>query len=161
MKTLAPTRAFWGRVALAALWLHGAWEAAQCALFYAMSDVSPPSGLIFMAVATLADVILTLFLLFLALRLSAARDTSARDTSARDTSVGFPAPIALLWSVGLGALAAIAIEIPAQTGGWWRYSDAMPTIFVLGTPIGVLPLLQMAILPPICLLLASKRRGFR
>ncbi len=142
------SRAFWARVALCALWLHGAWEAVQCALFYDMSGTSVASGLIFMAIATLVDVILTLFLVFLALRLSHA--------SAESPSFGaFP------WLIGLGALIAVAIELLAQTGGWWHYSGAMPTLSVLGVPIGVLPLLQMAIVPPICLLFASKRRRFR
>ena len=147
MKAAAPLRAisrsFWGRLALHALWLHGLWEVAQCSAFYDMSGVSPLSGSVFMVGATLADLVLTLLLVFLALRLSAA-------------SAEFLTLRAFLWLVGLGAVAAIAIEIFAQTGGWWRYSPAMPTISVFGTLIGAWPLLQMAILPPICLFLASR-----
>lgn len=62
----------WKRVAWHALWLHGGWEATQCRLFYDMGGFSPLSAFFFMAGATVADVILSLFLIALNLRLVAS-----------------------------------------------------------------------------------------
>ncbi len=62
------SRAFWGRVALHALWLHGGWEVVQCRWFYDMSGASPASTWWFMVGATGGDGVLTLLLIALTLR---------------------------------------------------------------------------------------------
>lgn len=148
MKAAAPLRAisrsFWGRLALHAIWLHGLWEVVQCSVLYDMSGVSSLSGLVLMVGATLADVALTLLLVFSALRL-------------RPKTTGLSFLHLGLCLIGLGAGTAMLIEVGAQAAGWWRYSAAMPIISVFGWPIGVLPLLQMALLPLLCFLLASHR----
>lgn len=75
MKAAVPLRAisrsFWGRLALHAFWLHGCWEAAQCGAFCDMEGVSSAVGIALMVGATLADVALTLLLVWAALRLGA------------------------------------------------------------------------------------------
>lgn len=119
-----------------ALWLHGLWEALQCRLFYDMSGGSFARAF-FMIGATGADVVLTLILVALARRL--ARGHFIR--------------VLLLLAVG-GAITAILIEILALALGWWRYSPLMPSLQFSGQSIGLLPLVQMALLPSLAFLLA-------
>lgn len=143
MKFLPRLRApcpFWSSITLHSLWLHGAWEVAQCRLFYDMRGVPPTPAALFMIGATGADVVLTLALVALAFLL------------ARRRSVGVT-PHVLGALVVLGAGAAILIETLALTLGWWRYSSTMPIIPV-GRDIGLLPVLQMALLPSVAFLLA-------
>ncbi|GAC1543522.1 MAG: hypothetical protein NVS2B17_23390 [Candidatus Velthaea sp.] len=52
----------------------------------------------------------------------------------------------------VGALAAVGGESVALVFGWWTYSQRMPTIFGLG----VLPILQLAILSPLAFYLATR-----
>jgi hypothetical protein len=116
----------WSRLALHALWLHGLWEAGQCRLFYDMSGVSGASDFGFMIVATGADVFLTIALVAMTLRFRS------------------------------GAATAILIEIVAHSLGWWRYSPTMPALLFFGRSIGLLPVVQMALLPPLSTSLACR-----
>ena len=131
---------FWRRVALHALWLNSAWEAAQCRLFYDMSGMSGASAFFFMIGATGADVVLTLALIAIALRFKRARHRRAT----------------LLALALSGAAAAIGIEITALSLGWWRYLSTMPAFPFFGRSIGLLPVVQMALLPPLATLLARR-----
>ena len=137
-------------MAFHALWMHGAWEAAQCALFYDMNGASIASGIIWMVGATLADVFFTLLLVRTMLGLSTRNGAFSRSRAA-------------FWLIGSGGAIALLIEAGAQAAGWWRYSSVMPIISVFEWRIGVLPLLQMAFLPLVCLLLTFDRLqiGFR
>ncbi len=128
----------WSRLALHALWLHGVWEAAQCRLFYDMSGVSGTSAFGFMIGATGADVVLTLALVAIAFRFERERHCA---------TVFLTLPL-------LGAGAAIGIEISALSLGWWRYSPTMPALRFFGRSIGLLPVIQMALLPSLALVLA-------
>ncbi len=152
MKAAVPLRAisrsFWGRLALHASWLHGCWEAAQCGAFYDREGVSSASGMALMVDATLANIALTLLLVWATLRLGAK---NTRFCSLR-------APPSL---IGLGATAALLIEAGAQPAALWRSSAAMPVPGVFGWPIGILPLIQMAVLPFLSLVFASNWIGFR
>jgi len=129
---------FWSRLALHALWLHGLWEAVQCRLFYDMNGVPFTSALLFMIAATGADVVLTLALVALALHFTHGRFK-----------------IITLWMLAAcGTFAAIVIEVVALSLGWWRYSPTMLTVQFAGRSIGLLPLVQMALLPSCAVLLA-------
>lgn len=81
--------------------------------------------------ATLADVVITLLLVGGALWFHR-----------RIPSVSFQ--LALIFA---GFLAAIGIEAAASSGEWWRYAPAMPQLHFVGVTLGLLPLLQMALLP--------------
>jgi hypothetical protein len=131
-------------LAFHALWLHGSWEAAQCAYFYDMSGALPLFAIALMIGATLADVALTLLLVAIALRRSAQ-------------NAGFSLLRTAPRLIVVGAATALFIEAGAQAAGWWRYSTAMPVFPLFERQIGVLPLLQMALLPLLCLIFASKR----
>lgn len=134
------TSAFWRRVALHALWLHGGWEVVQCRLFYDMTGASPSSVLLFMAGATGADVILTLLLIAATLRPTPAQHRAATGRSFATLAVA-------------GVVIAILIELLAWRFSWWHYSPAMPKFQLFGQKIGLLPVLQMALLPSLVFLL--------
>jgi len=135
------SRAFWGRVALHALWLHGGWEVVQCRLFYDMSGASPASTWWFMAGATGGDVVLTLLLTALTLR---AVQFQHRAGMGR-----------LLGTLTLsGTVAATLLELLAHALGWWRYSSMMPTVQLFGETVGLWPVLQMALVPSLAFFLA-------
>ena len=55
----------------------------------------------------------------------------------------------------VGGLISVGLELVALSGGRWAYGSAMPVIPGLG--IGVAPVLQMALLPPLILRLAASR----
>lgn len=132
--------AFWRRVTLNALWLHGGWEVIQCRLFYDMSGASPFSAFFFMAGATGADVILTLLLIVATLGRAPVQHHTATSRFLGTLAAG-------------GAVTATLIELLAWRFGWWHYSPAMPTLQLFGQEVGLLPVLQMAALPPLTFLL--------
>lgn len=134
------TSAFWRRVTLNAVWLHGGWEVIQCGLFYDVSGASPSSAFFFMAGATGADVILTLLLIAATLRPTPAQHRPATGRCFANLAVA-------------GAVTATLIELLAWRFGWWHYSPAMPTLQLFGQKIGLLPVLQMALLPSLAFLL--------
>ena len=65
-----------------------------------------------------------------------------------------PAGYALMAVLGLSI--AVAIEWNALTSGRWQYSSRMP--LVPGTGIGLTPVLQMLVLPPLIFNLAARLR---
>lgn len=131
---------FWKRVTLHAAWLHGGWEVAQCLLFYDMSGTSFLSALFFMAGATSADVVLTLLLIVVTLRPAAFQHFAVRGRSFGMLAL-------------CGAVTAISIELLARKFDWWHYSPAMPTLHFYEQRVGLLPVLQMAMLPSLAFLL--------
>jgi hypothetical protein len=60
-----------------------------------------------------------------------------------------------LLTLGLGFVGAVLVERAALTLGWWRYGSEMPIIPGLG--VGLSPLLQFLVLPPVVLFLATCR----
>lgn len=129
----------WKSVAWHSLWLHGGWEAIQCRLFYDMGGFSPLSAFFFMGGATVADVILSLSLI--ALNFRSVRLQPLNVTRSLRTLAFY------------GAVAATSLEFPAQSFGWWHYTPAMPSFPFFGQTIGLLPVLQLAVLPPLAFLL--------
>ena len=61
----------------------------------------------------------------------------------------------MLLSVGLGA--GVILEWLAQVLELWSYSDWMPTIEVFGHATGLLPILQITVLPACAVRLAIGR----
>ncbi|MDT7858246.1 hypothetical protein RQM47_16475 [Rubrivirga sp. S365] len=121
-----------------ALWsaaLHGAWEYAQCPPFYDMTGLPKPKHDALMLAATAGDVAINLGVASVAERV-AGRD-AVRQLTPRGTA-------ALL---GVGLVAAVGLEWGAQRLGLWRYTDRMPTVHVAGHDVGVLPVVQVTVLP--------------
>jgi len=61
------------------------------------------------------------------------------------------------FTVGLGAIIGVATEIVSLEMGRWEYTRAMPVL----TPfsVGLTPLFQMILLPPLVFWLVSRLRG--
>lgn len=111
--------------------LHGVWEFFQCLFFYDMSGFSVWKGALWMVGATLADAVLSVLLV-----------AGARYLGNRNSRL----PTTWLLSIA-GFIVAATIETLASLGGWWRYGPLMPQLQILGVSLGLLPLLQMALLP--------------
>ena len=111
--------------------MHGAWEIFQCLFFYDMSGFSVWKGALWMLGATGADAVLSVMLVGGALWW-------------RNQNAHLP----LTWMlIVAGFIVAAAIETGAFLGGWWHYAAWMPQIHDLGVSLGILPLLQMVLLP--------------
>lgn len=122
--------------------LHAAWEFAQCTLFYAEGRV--PMVLGAMAQAVAGDVALT-WLICATAGLLLRRAVSERPA----------APLLELAVVAtIGGILATGIELHALSSGRWRYSALMPVVPVLG--VGLLPLLQLMLLPGLTLRIARR-----
>jgi hypothetical protein len=61
-----------------------------------------------------------------------------------------------LLTLGLGFVGAVLVERAALILGWWRYGAAMP--IVPGLEVGLSPLLQFLVLPPIVLFFCTCRQ---
>lgn len=112
------------------------WEMAQSFLYGPMGTVRTATWRCF--VASLADAAIVLALL--GIGLSAYRHAGR---FAGSSSV-----------VALGTVLAMAIEWSALDAGRWAYDEQMPLIY--GTQIGILPVLQMALLPLVVLHVAAR-----
>ena len=70
-----------------------------------------------------------------------------------------PTPTKYAFTALMGSIFAVAIEMWGLATGRWAYQEHMPR--VPGTQLGVVPLVQMVILTPLSLWLASARRSRR
>ncbi len=127
--------------------LHFLWEFVACPFLYeGMPDLSHASGIAMGVHATLGDVNILLVAFWLVALVSPAGRRwilSAR----RSEAIAF---------VAVGITITIVYELVAtRTWGRWTYSARMPV--VLG--VGLAPLAQWLILPPLVLALARKQLG--
>ena len=129
-----------------ALWsgaLHAVWEYAQCPPFYDMSDTDPVEHHALMAAATAGDVAINLGVA------AAAERVAGREAVRRFTPRGAAALL------GVGLVAGIGLEWAAQRLGLWRYTDGMPSVRVANHDVGLLPIVQVAVLPALSVWLAN------
>ena len=75
--------------------------------------------------------------------------SSTREAVRRSTPVG----AAALLSVGFAA--AVGLEWAAQRLSLWSYTDRMPTVRVAGRDVGLLSVVQVAVLPALSAWLAQ------
>jgi len=125
------------RIALWALALNALWEFAQCGVFYQMWDDGLLSGGLLMMAAIAGDVVIVMGVAFLAFQLTGAAALN------KPTVIG--------WGVlaGVGFLVGVVLEWISQVLRLWGYNPWMPTIPVLGYEVGLLPVLQITVLPAI------------
>lgn len=135
-------------------WLAGlnlAWEIGQLPLYTLWTQASPAYLAFSVAHCTLGDVAVGTFTLALALVATDARSPAQ-------------------WRYGLiAALTALAAASYTVFSEWmntvwlesWAYSEWMPRLRLLGMEIGLTPLAQWLLLPPLALALArtKSRRG--
>ncbi len=127
---------------MAAFVLHIAWEFAVCGVFY-VEKLFPLTGGGMLWV-TAGDVVLTTLIYgFVA-------------ACVRDQGWG-EAPFSsgrLAIAVAAGAAFAVAVEMHALATGRWSYSELMPIVPFVG--VGLLPVVQLALLTPVSLSIAQR-----
>lgn len=130
--------AFWGLV------LNSAWEFVQCTFLYDMFGSGFWNSTMMMWSAILGDVVIVFGILLGASLLVGLSHLKPPDAKGL---------IALL---GVGLTAGVALEWVARVLGLWSYTPAMPTLGVANASVGLSPILQMTLLPALCLYLGTK-----
>jgi hypothetical protein len=132
-------------------WLGGlnvAWETTQLPLYTLWREASAGAIAFSVAHCTAWDIVIGAAALFMALILG--RERALAQWRWRRIA---------LWT----ALAGVAYTVFSEWNntailGSWAYSELMPTLKVAGIGIGLSPLVQWLVLPPLALYLASKFR---
>ena len=126
---------------LVAVGLNFLWEMLQSALFAPMGGTVQPVWRCF--VASLGDGIIILAVAAIGALLFRRFDWFVR-----------PGPAGYVFMTVFGAVVATSIERWALSTGRWAYAVGMPLISVLN--VGLVPVLQMVILPPLVFALAVR-----
>jgi hypothetical protein len=121
------------RIALVGFALNFVWEMLQMPLFMGMDPGALNTWLLCLE-ATVGDVVTILFIFGLGRLVFGRWDWPERFTIIR-----------VLYLALVGASFAIYFEITALRAGRWAYSELMPLLPWL--PIGIVPIIQMMILP--------------
>jgi len=137
---------FYLQVALWGLLLHGVWEYGQVIPLYRCWERWTVWQRIWvLPAATLGDAGATVaFTAVVAALLGPAHVQPMSRTGG-----------ALLLGIGLGA--GIVFETVARRLDLWRYRDTMPTLRVAGHDVGLVPILQMTILPALAVGLSNAK----
>lgn len=136
--------AFYFRVALWAVLLHGVWEYAQVIpLYRCWGRWTTWQRIWILPAATLGDAVATVLL-------TDATAALLDPVHVQPLSTGGGA---LLLGLGLGA--GLVFETVARTLDLWRYKETMPTLRVAGHEIGLVPVLQMTLLPALAVWIAG------
>ncbi len=132
------------RVALWGLFLNAVWEFVQCVFLYDMWDEAFLRASAWMWGAIVGDVLIVLGVTVLAALLVGAHRLRPPDAAG--------------WAalVGVGLVAAVGLEWAAQALNLWGYTDLMPTLRVLGREVGLSPIVQVTMLPALCVRLAAR-----
>ena len=134
-------------------WLGGlnlVWETAQLPLYTLWREASAGTIAFSVAHCTAGDIVIGAAVLVMVLILG--RERAVTQWRWRRTAA---------WT----ALAGVAYTVFSEWSntailGSWAYSELMPTLKVAGIDIGLSPLLQWLVLPPLALVLAGRfRRG--
>ncbi|MGH7365438.1 MAG: hypothetical protein ACREK9_03430 [Candidatus Rokuibacteriota bacterium] len=124
-------------IAIFAFLLNLTWEFAQVPLFAGMPSAQHWGAILVCGRATLGDVVIALVAYWAIAASAGARSWVLRPTAAQLT--GF---------VAAGVLITIFMEwLATQVLGRWMYAETMPVVPLLG--VGLSPLLQWIVLPPI------------
>lgn len=136
--------AFYVSVALWALLLHGVWEYAQVIpLYRCWARWTRWQRVWVLPAATAGDAVATVVL---------AAVAAAALGPARVQPLSWTGGILLL---GLGLGMGIVLETVARRLDLWRYEDAMPTLRIAGHHVGLVPVLQMTVLPTLTVGIAA------
>ena len=127
--------------------LHLVWESVQCPVFYVHGSYEV--GWLGMVIAALGDVAITWTIYIVVAALSRRWRWSNGPWSWAQILTMFASALAL----------GFAIELRAQHTGRWVYKDIMPVVPYLD--VGVVPLVQLLILTPLVVVLATRFTGAR
>jgi hypothetical protein len=134
-------------LAVFALLLNFPWEILQAPLFMGMADAAHAEVIRGCTQATLGDLVITLI----------AHGAMVLGTGHRRWVIA-PTTLQLALFISVGVVITAVIERLATNGHWvqtWTYAPAMPVLPGLG--IGVLPLLQWTLLPPLTVWFARRQ----
>lgn len=145
MRTL-PRWQPWAALALFALLLNFTWELLQVPFFRGMEDAPHWEATLFCLRATGGDVLIA-GSAYAAVALASGRFWLARPTLRRMTAF-----------VAAGVLITVILElVSVHALGRWSYADGVPVLLGVGLP----PLLQWTVLPPVFLWLTRRHLGWR
>lgn len=136
----------WTALALFSFGLHYVWETLHVSLYDGVAQQSHAAGVVCCLRAAAGDVMIALVSYGTVAALTRNRLWLA---DPRLSTVG--------GYVGAGLVITVAMEL-LSTGAWgrWTYAPAMPTVF----GVGVSPLLQWLVLPPVALWLARRHLAY-
>ena len=124
-------------VIIVSLIFHGIWEYWACGTFYTGADFNSSAHLLLMISATFGDVVMSIVLFGILSGLNKNYNWLLNKWNPKDIT------IMILYALFLS----FYFEIDALHQGRWGYSEYMPLI--LGTPIGLVPVLQLLVLFPL------------
>ena len=147
LETRLPFWQPWAAVGGFALLLHFVWEMLQAPFFVGMTDAPHWAAVLRCSRASAGDVAITWF----------AYACAAWAASSRSWLATLPT-LAVLLYLAVGLATTVLLEwVNVYARSAWAYGPEMPT--VLG--IGITPLLQWLLLPPLTLWLARRHLGLR
>lgn len=132
------------RIALWAFALNALWEFGQCTVLYNMWDWGLWRGAAWMWGAIVGDVVIVFSIVCATALLAGIHHLSPPD------SVGW------LTLISTSFIASIALEWLAQYLALWNYSEWMPTADIAGFSVGLAPIVQITLLPPLSVFLAFR-----
>ena len=139
-------------VMLFALLLNYPWEFIQAPLFEGMAERPHWAAVMACTRAALGDAVIMIVAYWAVAALSHGR-----------TWIAAPVRREVLLLSSIGVCITVIIELLALHGWWpagWRYSEAMPIVPGLG--VGLVPVLQWVVLPPLVVALVARQlRGRR
>ena len=127
---------------LTALAINYVWEMLQMP-FYEEMRIFDLKAWLFCFQASVVDALITLFIYMIGRLLFNSWSWHSQLSTAK-----------IIYIVLIGTAIAVPIEIAALTASRWSYSSLMPKIS--STIIGIIPVVQLIVLPYICFSLASK-----
>ncbi len=138
-------------VAVFALLLNYPWEFLQVPLYDSMADAPHWQAIKTCTLATLGDTVIMLIAFWVVAVKSADRYWIAAPRVAHTVSF-----------IAVGVAVTAGIEWLALNGSWphqWRYAPSMPVLPGIG--VGLSPLLQWALLPPLVVWFAKRQMAAR
>lgn len=137
----------WGPIALFGFLLNFAWEMLQVPAFRGLAEAPHWDATLFCLRATVGDVVILL----------GAYGVVAVYTGPGSRWIEEPSRERLLAFVATGVAATVVLEwLNVHVLGRWSYVEGLPTVGGVGLP----PLLQWILLPPLALWLARRHLGF-
>lgn len=137
------------RFIVCALLLNGIWELVQCRFLYTMQGWRAATSALAMAAAVLGDVVAALLVGYIGALIVSKK--SAAEAATKMLGVMFV----------VGGLIGLTMEWAARLAHRWEYTARMPVIQFGTVTVGLVPVLQMALLPAISLALAKRFRAGR
>lgn len=125
---------------VAAFVLNWIWEMTQMFAYVEMREQPASKTILFCALASVGDAVLTVV----------GYGLGAKLWRNRAWGINYEWKPYALMSL-FGAVSAVIIEIAAINLGLWSYNEAMPSVSFI--KVGILPLLQLALLMPAALLI--------